>query len=175
MRRLVLAFALIAASASGQTPAAPAVDPAHAATPEQIREYFALTHLGDSMKTLMSQMIHAMKVSGAPYIPDSFWADMDSSMRAYDFLSEMIPIYQKHLTREDMAGVLTFYASEPGQHLLANQTAMTTEAQAAFRAIGERIGEQVGERHSDEIMAARKKYEENIANKQNLNLNPDPK
>ncbi len=153
----------------------PVVDAAHAATPEQIREYFAVTHLDSVMKRAMSQMVAAMKLSSPPYMPAAVWDDMDASMEKYDFLSELVPIYQKHLSRDDMAAVLTFYRSEAGQHLLANQNVMSNEAQASFQAIGERLGEQVGERHSSEIAAAKKKYEDDIANRQNLNLTPDPK
>jgi hypothetical protein len=197
MRILFLALALVATAASAQTkpvtlgsPATSqtpkkielikedppqAIDSAHQATPEQIREYFALVHLGDNMKTLMSQMISGMKATSAPYIPDDVWQDMDKSMSSFDFLSELIPIYQKHLSRDDMEGVLTFYRTDAGKHLLANQTTMSSEAQAAFRTIGERLGEQVGERHADEIAAAKKKYEDGIAAKQSINMNPDPK
>jgi len=200
MRSFVLTCFLVASAASAQTPTldsakpakseAPgkvittkvdpppqyaAIDAAHKATPEQIRDYFAIIHLGDTMKALMSQMITGMKATAVPYIPDSVWQDMDKTMTGFDFLSELIPIYQKHLSRDDLDGVLAFYRTDAGKHLLANQSVMSTEAQQAFHSIGQSLGEQVGERHADEIGAAKKKYEDGIAGKQMINLSPDPK
>ena len=155
-------------------PQTPTIDPAHQATPEQVREYFAVIHLGDTMKVSMSQVISAMKTTSAPYIPASFWQDMQASMADYDFISELIPIYQEHLTRDDLEAVLIFYRSDAGKHLLANQATMSAEAQVTFRMIGRKMGEQIGLRHANEIAAAKKKYEEGLANKQMLNMNPDP-
>jgi hypothetical protein len=185
MRILALVLTLFVASGApaqtrtvtlgSPTPQVPAVDAAHQATPDQIREYFALVHLSDTLKHLMSQMMAAMKATAAPYFPDTMWQDMDASLSGFDFLSELIPIYQKHLSRDDMEGVLAFYHTDAGKHLLENQTTMTNEAQIAFRAIGQRIGEQVGKRHIEEINAAKKKYEDGLAARQMIDMNPDPK
>ena len=163
------------AAIKGEHPRPVAPDGVQKATEAQLREYFILTHLGDTMKALVGQMISAMKSTSAPYIPDTVWEDMNKTLGEFDFLTELIPIYQKHLSRDDMDGVLAFYHSQAGKDLLANQTAMSNEAQTAFRTIGGRLGKEVGERHSAEIVAAQKKYEERIANQQNLNMNPDPK
>lgn len=81
-------------------------------------------------------------------------------------MSELIPIYQRHLTSGDMKDVLVFYHSEAGQHILASQTVMMNEAQEHFRAIGARIGQEAAELHRDEILEAEKKYEQGIADKQ---------
>lgn len=195
MRRFLLTLTLLSCSAvSAQTAAHPVpiqrktvemvkeeptqavtIDASQKATEAQLREYFVLTRLGDTMKTLMGQMISAMKATAAPYIPDAVWEDMNKTIGGFDFLTELIPIYQKHLSRADMDGVLAFYHSDAGKHLLAHQTEMSNEAQAAFRTIGGRLGQEVGERHTAEIIAAQKKYEERIANQQKLNMNPDPK
>jgi hypothetical protein len=180
MRVFLLASALLlACSASAQTVVSvppveqnAAVDPAHQATPEQIREYFTLLHLDAQLKSVMSQMVNVMKTTAPSYIPRSFWNDMDDTMNGYDFMSELVPIYQKHLTREDMVGVLAFYHSDAGRHLIANQEIMTAETQKAFRAIGERLGEQVGERHADDIAAAKKKYEDGLVKQQMNGANP---
>jgi hypothetical protein len=148
------------------------------ATPEQVREYFRVIGLDQTMKKLMSQMFAAMKSTSAPYIPESVWADMETTFNNYDLLSEIIPIYQQHLSRSDMEAVLGFYKTDAGRHLLENQDVMSAEAQAKFRKIGQRLGEEVGMRHSDEIVAAQKKYEQGLVNKQKPELvmpPPDPK
>lgn len=56
--------------------------PANAATPDQIREYFVVTHLDQTLKKVMGDMSAAMRKVSPPYLPASFWADMDLSMRS---------------------------------------------------------------------------------------------
>jgi hypothetical protein len=141
--------------------------PTHPATPEQIREYFKLVRLDKTVHTLMEQMLQAMQTTSAPYFPQSLWEDMSKTFSDYDLLADMIPIYQKHISQEDMSSILMFYRTDAGQRLLAAQPIMTAEAQGIFSAIGGKLGQEVAARHIDEIKAAKKKYEDDIAAKQN--------
>jgi len=43
----------------------------------------------------------------------------------------MIPIYQKHLSKKDVAAMSAFYASDTGQKLLREMPAMTSESMRA--------------------------------------------
>jgi hypothetical protein len=43
-------------------------------------------------------------------------------------LSDMVPVYQKHLTKSDLESVLAFYSSPVGQKLTREMPAMTAEA-----------------------------------------------
>ncbi len=43
-------------------------------------------------------------------------------------LSDMVPVYQKHLTKSDLDSVLAFYSSPVGQKLTREMPAMTAEA-----------------------------------------------
>ena len=54
--------------------------------------------------------------------------DVMDAMRFEDLISDMIPVYQRYLTREDLQGVIAFYSSPVGQRLLDKTPAMTTEA-----------------------------------------------
>jgi hypothetical protein len=54
--------------------------------------------------------------------------DVMDAMRFEDLISDMIPVYQKYLTKEDLEGVIAFYSSPVGQRLLDKTPAMTTEA-----------------------------------------------
>jgi hypothetical protein len=46
-------------------------------------------------------------------------------------LDDMIPVYQKHLSRGDVDAMSTFYASPTGQKLLREMPAMTAESMQA--------------------------------------------
>ncbi len=62
------------------------------------------------------------------------------SMPIDEMVDAMIPIYQKHLTKSDVDGIIAFYSSPVGQRFLKVQPAMMTEAMAAGGKIGrERI------------------------------------
>lgn len=142
--------------------AAPA-PPANPATPEQIREYFQIVHLDQTIHAVMEQMLKASRAQAPPYLPDVVWEDMTKTFASYDLLAEMIPIYQRHLSREDMASILAFYRTEGGRHLVAAQPAMVAEAQAVFPTVGHRLGQEVAARHMEEIQAAKKKYDDEHA------------
>ena len=153
------------ATQSGAAAAAPA--PAHPATAEQVREYFQLVHLDKTVHGAMEQMLKASRATAPPYLPDSVWEDMSKTFASYDLLSEMVPIYQRHISREDMDAILAFYRTESGRRLLEAQPAMVAEAQATFPAVGRKLGQEVAARHMAEIEAAKKKYEDDIAAQKN--------
>jgi len=56
-----------------------------------------------------------------------------------EVVSAMVPIYQKHLTKPDIDGILAFYSSPVGQKLLKEQPAMLTESMQAGGEVGRRI------------------------------------
>lgn len=164
-------------SAAAQTSAVPLppvaptaevhIRPAHPATEAQIREYFALTHLDQSMKTLMTQMVSTYRATSAPYFPESFWEDMNRTLGSFDFLGKLVPVYQEYISEDDLGTVIAFYKTTAGRHLLEAQPLMMAETQKRFREMGQQLGLEVAMRHKDEIAAAQKKYEEEIAARQN--------
>jgi hypothetical protein len=46
---------------------------------------------------------------------------------AEEMLTDMTAIYQKHLSKDDVEGLITFYSSPAGQHLLDAQPAIAQE------------------------------------------------
>jgi hypothetical protein len=170
MKRLCVAllFASLSIASLAQTApqpgaaAAPA-PPAHPASPEQIREYFQMVHLDQTVHAVMDQMLKASRAQAPPYLPDVVWEDMTKTFGSYDLLAEMIPIYQRHLSHEDMVSILAFYRTEGGRHLVEAQPAMVAEAQAVFPAVGRKLGQEVAARHMEEIQAAKKKFDDEHA------------
>lgn len=148
---------------AGASALAPA--PEHPATPDQVREYFKVVGLDQTVHNIMDQMLKAAQATSAPYYPQSVWDDMRTTFGNYDLLAEMIPIYQRHISQEDMSAILSFYHTPSGQRLLAAQPLMVAEAQAIFPAVGRKLGEEVAARHMEEIKAAKQKYDDDIARK----------
>lgn len=69
---------------------------------------------------------------------DKFAEGLFKDMPIDEMVDAMVPIYQKHLTKEDMDGILAFYASPVGQKLQREQPAMMQEAMQVGGEIGSR-------------------------------------
>jgi hypothetical protein len=69
---------------------------------------------------------------------DKFAENLFKNMPVDEMVNAMIPIYQKHLTKEDLDGILAFYASPVGQKLQREQPAMMAEAMQVGGEIGRR-------------------------------------
>lgn len=69
---------------------------------------------------------------------DQFADGLFKNMPVDEMIDAMVPIYQKHLTKDDMDGILAFYASPVGQKLQREQPAMMQEAMQVGGEIGRR-------------------------------------
>jgi hypothetical protein len=67
---------------------------------------------------------------------DKFTTDTMKGMAIDGMLDDMIPVYQKHLTKGDVDAMGAFYASPTGQKLLREMPPMTAES---MQAAGPRI------------------------------------
>jgi hypothetical protein len=63
---------------------------------------------------------------------DSYMIDFMKSFPMDAMLDDMIPVYQKHLSRTDVAAMTAFYSSPSGQKLLQEMPAMTAESMQAM-------------------------------------------
>lgn len=69
---------------------------------------------------------------------DQFADGLFKNMPVDEMVDAMVPIYQKHLTKDDLDGILAFYASPVGQKLQREQPAMMQEAMQVGGEIGRR-------------------------------------
>lgn len=69
---------------------------------------------------------------------DKFAEGLFKDMPVDEMVDAMVPIYQKHLTKEDLDGILAFYSSPVGQKLQREQPAMQQEAMQVGGEIGRR-------------------------------------
>ena len=57
--------------------------------------------------------------------------DVFRDISADDMIKDVVPVYQKHLTRSDVRALVAFYSSPPGQKILREQPAMVRESMQA--------------------------------------------
>ncbi|MEM9888320.1 MAG: DUF2059 domain-containing protein [Bacteroidota bacterium] len=62
----------------------------------------------------------------------------------------LIPIYQKHLSGEELDAIIAFYESPEGQSLIAKSPLIMQESMQVGAAWGEEIGERIAEKMLDE-------------------------
>ncbi len=62
---------------------------------------------------------------------DKFTADIMNELPVQDMLEDMVPVYQKHLNKSDVAALSAFYSSPAGQKLVREMPAMTIESMQA--------------------------------------------
>jgi hypothetical protein len=67
---------------------------------------------------------------------DQFTSDIMKDVPIDGMLDDMIPVYQKHLSKSDVDAMSAFYSSSTGQKLLREMPAMTAES---MQAAGPRI------------------------------------
>ena len=69
---------------------------------------------------------------------DDFAQKLFQGMPIDEMVDAMVPIYQRHLTREDIDSIMAFYSSPVGQKLQQEQPAMMQEGMKAGGEIGRR-------------------------------------
>ena len=128
----------------GWAQAAPADAPAGK---EDIQKLFATLHLSEMMQNVMTasmqqqkQITHDALKKKMPSMTDDEFKRMDAFIDEFakgidlnGMLDDMIPVYQRHLTKQDVDSMLVFYNSPTGQKLLREQPAMMSEGMQAMQ------------------------------------------
>ncbi len=115
------------------------------ASREDVVKLFDVMNIRDQMRTVMESvakqqraMIHEGLKKRSPEITeedlarmDQFTSDIMKDMPVDGMIDDMVPVYQKHLSRSDVEAMSTFYSSPTGQKLLREMPAMTAESMQA--------------------------------------------
>jgi hypothetical protein len=78
-----------------------------------------------------------------------------------EMMDAIVPIYQKHLTKEDLAAVVAFYSSPAGQKILREMPAIMSEAMQAGGEVGRRAFAAQSQQLDQEIAALVKETKKN--------------
>lgn len=117
------------------------------ATKADILRLFDVMHLRDQMKLVMEQvsmqmkqMTHEQLQKRDAKITDAELAKLDAQaeelmkgMPIDGMLEDMVPVYQKHLSKADVDAMVGFYSSPTGQKILREMPAMTAEGMQAVQ------------------------------------------
>jgi len=139
---LVVGAILLTSIASAQQ--SPPESPA--ATKADIEKLFGALHLHEMMKNVMAasfqqskqMVLEALKKKGGQLSDEqvkrmnAFFDDFAKNVDFDGMLDDMVPVYQRHLSQQDVAAMLVFYDSPTGQKILREQPAMMAEGMQAM-------------------------------------------
>lgn len=126
---------------------APPLHAAQAAVPPEkekaIRQLLEVTGASRLSQQMMDQMLASFQQND-PSIPQEFWTGFRKKMKVEELIDLLIPIYDRHFTREDIDGLLAFYHSPLGKKLIATLPQVSQESMA--------VGQEWGKRKAQEVM-----------------------
>jgi hypothetical protein len=152
---LVPAFAISQSTAVATAPASDDADLAapvpadQQASKEDLNKLFEVMHLREQMQNVMKMMPQMIQQQlqqqwkqtsakfGGQLTPDQE-AGLEKLMQKYmtqamnvysvdEMISDMIPVYQRHFTKDDVNALTAFYSTPAGQHMLALQPVIMKE------------------------------------------------
>jgi hypothetical protein len=142
------------------------------ATREDILKLFDTMKIHDQMRLVMDSvltqqraMVHEELRKRDPNVSadelkhlDQFMSDLMKNMPTNELLDDMIPVYQKHLSRADVGAMDAFYASPTGQKLLREMPAMTAESVQAANPHMQAMMEKIMDQTEQQVEQDREKH-----------------
>ncbi|MCP4274395.1 MAG: DUF2059 domain-containing protein [Gammaproteobacteria bacterium] len=129
---------------------------AETASKKSVKMLMERTGAGNMGVQMMNQMLPALKKM-VPDAPEKFWTDVMAEMNANQIIELVIPVYQKHLTEQDIKEIIAFYNSAAGKKLIRVQPAIMQESMA--------LGQQWGQETARNVINKYKAQSEKNHNK----------
>jgi hypothetical protein len=115
---------------------------------EQVRQLMQVFSVDKMFGQMNAQMAGVMGQQ-LPCVPAGYWQNFVDADGVKQLTERMIPIYQKHFTADEVAGLLKFYRSPLGQKVIAEMPATMAE--------GMQIGRQWGQERAQQMLGELRK------------------
>ena len=115
---------------------------------KNIKQLLNITGASSLSQQIVMQMLISMK-SQYPQVPEKFWDTFLAEFNADDLLKELIPIYSKYYSDEDIKGLIAFYQTPLGKKTIALLPQISQESIV----IGQRYGIDAGKRAIQKLEA----------------------
>lgn len=79
-----------------------------------IKKLFEITGVKNISQQIITQLLNDFK-SDYPQVPQNFWDNFANEIKPDDIVNEIIPIYKKYFSNEEIKQLLTFYQTPVGQ------------------------------------------------------------
>lgn len=142
MRNLILIlFAILSLSSLGHAQS----DSNYKAAIEKL---FLVTNTQQTYETVIKQMFGMFKQNQSE-VPSDIWTEMEKEMLKSsmpELVDLLIPVYNKHLSLEDIEGVIKFYESPLGKKFADKSPLITQESMQVGQKWGEKLAMNVMKR-----------------------------
>jgi hypothetical protein len=145
MKRLILAMLALALLCAGPAMAQQAQGEDAAAKQRDIRRLLEVTGSAQLGQQVLAQMMEAFK-KASPEVPESFWNEMMKEFDSATMIDLIVPVYEKHLTHEDVKGLIAFYESPLGRKMTAALPVIAQESMQAGQQWGMDVARRVQQR-----------------------------
>ncbi len=115
---------------------------------DKLRKYYEYIGGEGMFKSVINEVIK-MEKKNNPIIPDDVWSIMEEEINStslYDLFDELVPVYKKYFSEEDLDNLLAFYATPSGQKFAKHATDVAVESMQIGQEWGMKLGEKVGKR-----------------------------
>jgi hypothetical protein len=104
---------------------------------KKIRRVLEVTGAQRMMLQVAGQMIASFK-KAHPDVPEEFWSRFEEKFGSAELIDQLVPIYDKYYSKEDLDGLLAFYESPVGQKVLKTMPQVMQESMQIGQAWGQR-------------------------------------
>jgi hypothetical protein len=111
----------------------------------EIRKLLEVTGTVKTMPEMLDQMIVEFR-KALPNVPSEFWDDFRKEIKIDELVGLMVPVYDKHLSLEDIKAANAFFATPAGRHFAERMSVMSAEGFEVGRKWGEAKAQLVAER-----------------------------
>ena len=128
-----------------QTPAK--IDPAKEAS---IRKLLEVTRMRESFQQVMAGMTNNMRPIVNSMLPpgeyreklvDLFFERFQSKLKVDELAELVVPIYDKHFSREEIEGLIQFYQTPLGKKAISELPQVLIESQTESMKLGQKVGQ----------------------------------
>lgn len=106
-----------------------------------IKQLLAITGAANLSQQIITQLLAGLKAQ-YPQVPQKAWDTFQEEFKADNLLNQLIPIYSKYYSNEEIKQIIAFYQTPIGQKTIAVLPQITQESII----IGQRYGMEVASR-----------------------------
>jgi hypothetical protein len=121
---------------------------------QEIQTLLKLTGMEKMVGQMMTQVIASSKAN-MPQVPEAFWSKLGERINSKELIDQIMPVYDKYYSIEDLKAINAFYASPAGQRILATLPQVMQESMVIGQKWGQKLGAQVAAEAKAEIEATK--------------------
>ncbi len=120
---------------------------------ETLAEMFDVSGSEATFNAAIKQMIAIQKQQN-PSVNTQLWDNLEAEVlktSINDLVDMLVPVYEKHMTQEDLEGLITFYKSKVGKKFAEKTPLITAESMQVGQQWGIKIGKVLVEKMKAEL------------------------